>query len=253
VSEGLGTTAPTGLISMRLLAETVQGNDLIEPWERAAANLPQGALSAPIRMLPHLQTATYWAPSGTVSLGEAVTTTPTALFSNTTRVIESQSSGWIAAWLHSVPQSGTSAKAGTLQQFRRRLDGWRGLLTPRHYDAMGAHIERLLGDEDELKEEGITPSIGSLDDLLMFLASRHWTKPPAIGLDRQGCFALSWAPARQVKADLTLTFLGNGSVRWYVYDARDRARPASSATGVSRRDEMPAILAAFGCDAWAAA
>ena len=234
MSETHEASAPSGLIAKGLLAKTAQRDNLIETWERAATNLPRG---------------TRWE----VLFEHASTTLGAASFFHTTQSIVGQPYRWAAVGRHSVPQTGTSPEPRTLLRFRLILDQWKGLLVPRHYDAMRAHIERLLGDEDELKEEGITPSIGSFDDLLMFLASRPWTKPPAIGLDKRGCFALSWAPARQVKADLTLTFLGNGSVRWYIYDARDRARPALSATGVSRRDEMPGILAAFGCDAWAAA
>lgn len=134
-------------------------------------------------------------------------------------------------------------------RFARALKNWKGLLAPNHFDAMVLHLDRLLGDQVELDDEGIVPSLGSIEDLLSFLSSRPWARPPAVGLTRTGQFAVSWSRPTPTR-DLSITFLGNGSVKWYAYGLGRRGK--SSAAGSSERLDLPTLLARLGCDGWLA-
>jgi hypothetical protein len=133
-------------------------------------------------------------------------------------------------------------------RFSRALDEWKGLLAPDHYDAMSRHVERLLSDQEELDEDGIVPSSSSFDDLLTFLAARSWIRSPALGFNRSGQFSASWSRGRPIRSDVTLTFLGDGTVKWYVYGLGRRR--TGSAAGKGERLDLAEILSGLGCDAW---
>ena len=137
--------------------------------------------------------------------------------------------------------------ATTLERFVRALGEWKGLLAPDHFDAMVQHVDRLLSDQDELDEDNIVPSPSSFDDLLGFLSSRPWDKAPAAGLNRRGQFSVSWTKSRP-HTDVTLTFLGEGSVKWYVFGIGKKGN--GSAAGTSDRADVVGILTQLGCDNW---
>lgn len=253
MNEGIQGTAPVGLMAMRFLEQTALdiavGDLLALPAAGLAASVPVtlGWTDAklPVEVQRHFR--------GTPSFAETVTTIYRWLPSDSMLLALSRPSEGTGTTTTVVLPPDAVVGAITLQRFQRTLDDWKGLLASRHYDAMRAHIERLLADEEELETEGIKPSIWSIRDLLAFLADRPWSKAPAVGLDSKGRFSISWAAAHPAKADLTLTFLGNGSVRWYVYDACDMDRPALSGTGVDRMTRISRIVASYGCNVWAAA
>lgn len=134
-----------------------------------------------------------------------------------------------------------------LERFVRALGGWKGLLAPDHFGAMAQHVERLLSDQEELDEDGVSPSLSSFDDLLSFLSSRPWDKAPAVGLNRRGQFSVSWTRARP-HTDVTLTFLGESRVKWYVFGLGKKRN--GSAAGTSDRADVIGILTQLGCDNW---
>lgn len=137
----------------------------------------------------------------------------------------------------------------TLERFVRALSEWKGLLAPDHFDAMARHVNRLLSDQEELDEDNITPSPNSFDDMLSFLSGQPWDRAPAVGLNRRGQFSVSWGKSRP-KVDVTLTFLGEGSIKWYVYGLGRKS--TSSAAGTSDRPDLTTILSRLGCDDWMA-
>lgn len=139
--------------------------------------------------------------------------------------------------------------ATTIERFARALSEWKGLLAPDHFDALVQHIERLLSDQEELDEDGITPSSSSFDDLLSFLSSRPWDKAPAVGLNRKGQFLVSWTRSHPY-TDVTLAFLGEGSIKWYVFGLGRKGH--GSAAGTSDRGDLAGILISLGCDYWMA-
>ena len=136
-----------------------------------------------------------------------------------------------------------------LERFTRALGEWRGLLAPDHFDRMAQHVNRLLSDEEEIDEENTVPSPSSFDDMLAFLSGRPWDKAPTVGLNRRGQFSMSWGKSHP-QVDVTLTFLGEGSVKWYVYGLGRRA--TGSAAGTSDRADVTTILSRLGCDEWMA-
>jgi hypothetical protein len=113
---------------------------------------------------------------------------------------------------------------------------------------MTDHAARLLGDQEELDEDGTVPSRSSFDDLLAFLSNRPWVKAPAVGLNRSGCFSTSWAPSGSSREDVTLTFLGGGLMKWYVYGLG--RKKTGSATGTAERLDLQTVLAGLGCVDW---
>jgi hypothetical protein len=131
----------------------------------------------------------------------------------------------------------------------RVLERWRGLLAPHHFEAMLAHLRRLLGDEEELAEDGICLSVASLDDLLCFLAGRTWARAPAAGMNKAGQFSISWT-SRNSQTDITLTFLGDSKAKWYAYGLG--RHHTGSVAGTSEVRELGAILTGLGCDSWMA-
>jgi hypothetical protein len=136
-----------------------------------------------------------------------------------------------------------------LERFIRALGEWRGLLAPDHFDRMAQQVNRLLSDEEEIEEDNTVPSLSSFDDTLAFLSGRPWDKAPAVGLNRRGQFSVSWGKLHP-QVDVTLTFLGEGSVKWYVYGLGRRA--TGSAAGTSDRADVTTILFRLGCDEWMA-
>lgn len=143
----------------------------------------------------------------------------------------------------------TTSTDSTVERFSRALAEWRGLLAPDHFDAMVRHIDRLLSDEEELEEDNVVPSLSSFDDMLAFLSGRPWVRTPAAGLNRRGQFSISWGKAHP-QVDVTLTFLGEGSVKWYLYGLGKRR--IGSAVGTSDRADLPTMLSRLGCDEWMA-
>jgi hypothetical protein len=137
----------------------------------------------------------------------------------------------------------------TLERFTRALGGWKGLLAPDHFDSIMRHIERMLSDEEELEEDQVVPSPSSFDDMLAFFTGRPWDRASAVGLNRRGQFSVSWGKSHP-NVDITLTFLGEGVVKWYVYGLGKRHR--GSAVGTSDRADLPAVLSRLGCDEWMA-
>ena len=135
-----------------------------------------------------------------------------------------------------------------LERLSQALAEWKGLLAPDHFDAMKFHVDRLVSDQGELDEDEITPSPSSFDDLLAFLASRPWSRAPAVGLSRNGQFSASWGRSQPAKSDVTLTFRGDGSVKWYVFGLGKRHM--GSAAGTSERLDLPRILVGLKCDDW---
>jgi len=134
-----------------------------------------------------------------------------------------------------------------LSRFSHALEHWKGLLAPHHYDALVCHLDRLLSEEEELEDEGIAPSIGSFEDLLIFLAARPWAKAPALGMTKVGQFAASWSQ-HQPTRDVSVTFLGDGAVKWYAYGLGKRSK--GSVAGTGDRFDLPALLSRMGCDDW---
>jgi hypothetical protein len=137
----------------------------------------------------------------------------------------------------------------TIERFVRALGEWKGLLAPDHFDSMARHVRRLLSDQEELDEDKTVPSPSSFDDMLAFLSSRPWDKAPAVGLNRKGKFSVSWTRSHP-HTDVTLTFLGEGSVKWYVYGLGRKS--TGSATGTSDRLDLPGTLSGLRCDNWMA-
>jgi hypothetical protein len=135
----------------------------------------------------------------------------------------------------------------SLERFARALGEWKGLLAPDHFDSMMRHIDRILSDEEELQDDQVTPSLSSFDDMLAFLGGRPWDRAPAVGLNGKGQFSASWGKAHP-KSDVTLTFLGEGVVKWYLYGLGRRRR--GSAVGTSDRADLSAMLSRLGCDEW---
>lgn len=148
----------------------------------------------------------------------------------------------------SVPPTEATPKT-VLERFTRALGEWRGLLAPDHFDGMARHIKRLLSDEEELDEDNVVLSSNSFDDMLAFLASRPWDKFPAVGINRRGQFSASWARLRPY-SDVTVTFLGENAIKWYVYGLGTKGK--GSATGTSDRVDLPGLLSRLGCDSWMA-
>ena len=157
-------------------------------------------------------------------------------------------SEWPDSALVSDHQAVRNADVSTAERFARALGEWKGLLAPHHYDAMAFHADRLLRDQDELDEDGIVPSPSSFDDLIAFLAGRPWAKSPAVGLSAQGRFSGSWAHVGTPQSDVTLTFLGGGTVKWYVYGIGKKR--TGSAAGTIDRPDLPGLLAKLECDDW---
>jgi hypothetical protein len=137
----------------------------------------------------------------------------------------------------------------TVKRFSEALGEWRGLLAPDHFDAMTRQIDRLLSDQEELDEDKIVPSLSSFDDLLAFLSARPWDRAPAVGLNKRGHFSVSWGKPHP-HTDVTLTFLGEGSVKWYVFGLGRRR--TGSAAGTSDRADLTTVLSPLGCDEWMA-
>lgn len=115
------------------------------------------------------------------------------------------------------------------QRFDEKLSEWQPRLAPHFVTAMRSHITRLLSD-GELEEDGISPSLSSFDDLLLFLSAMPWVKTPAVGITRRGEFQVSWQ-VKGAPANVVLVFLGDRNVRWYRVDERVRAH-IRHATGV---------------------
>jgi hypothetical protein len=140
-----------------------------------------------------------------------------------------------------------------LKRFEEKLGAWRDKLTPAHFVALEAHLAHFLGDEEELREEGIKPSLASFDDLLQFLATHPWAKAPAAALDKQGNWALAWSPNRGAKANLIMTFMGENRVKLYHYDATGpEGRPLHGVSVVDLAD-VDDVLKAFHLVEWMAA
>jgi hypothetical protein len=148
------------------------------------------------------------------------------------------------------PALEVSKQAATpLAKLEQALEPWRGNLASHHFSSMERHIHRLFHDEEAVAEDGVDPSLSSFNNLLAFLFDRPWVKSPALGMDRRGIFAVSWAPDRNVRADFTLQFLNDGTVRWFFVDAR-RDKVISGA-GTLLSEQADAVLATYrGSDWW---
>jgi len=158
-------------------------------------------------------------------------------------------SAMIAADAGQSTSSKTEQPPTQIERFERALGEWKGLLAPDHFEAIAWHIQRMLSDQEELDEDNVAPSLSSFDDMLAFLSSRPWDRPPAVGMSKNGQFSASWAGPSPHR-DVTLTFLGEGLIKWYVYGLGRKS--AGSATGSCDRYDLPGLLTRLGCDSWMA-
>ncbi len=251
MSEATQATAPAGHFAARFLEQTALGDHAFEASEPAPMAIVHKDDAATGHVLSQRLVFGILGVGGSNSNWKVVL--PDITWLSPTEILYIHCPvEWPAVGIVSDISAGTAHSATAAQQFEEALLRWRGLVAPHHLEAMQAHVERLLGDEDELREDDISPSMRSFDELLEFLARRRWARPPAVGLDRRGCFSLSWIRARDIRADLTLTFLGDGLVRWYFFDASNPGAPISSAAGTAQRKDLSRILAGFGCEKWGA-
>jgi hypothetical protein len=135
--------------------------------------------------------------------------------------------------------SDSDAPLRLLDRFERGLADWSGYLNPRHVASITRSISQLLPDEEAINEEGEKPSYDSFVEMLKFLTAHAWATAPMVTIDRRGFLAVLWRARGSEEADLILTFVGDGTIKWHVYDARRPKLKPFVASGTSEiQDEI---------------
>ncbi|HYM30440.1 MAG TPA: hypothetical protein VEU47_04025 [Candidatus Cybelea sp.] len=131
-----------------------------------------------------------------------------------------------------------------LQRYKAALAGWSARLPPMTYFVLERHLAAIFGDVDEV----ISAQSGSFDEILSYLASHRYLKPPSMQLRRDGIFSIAWSPGG--KARITLEFLGDGKVRCIAVDARPSVRRPIRGAFELPVWSLDSFIASVACDAW---
>lgn len=109
-----------------------------------------------------------------------------------------------------------------------------GFRTGESAAAFGRQLDSILGDENELLEQGLRPSHASFLGLLRFMRENPNVAHPALSLDSAGNFVASWQP--QPKARISLTFQVSEKFRWIAVSLGDGGLDHGSG---SEREPIP--------------
>jgi hypothetical protein len=120
---------------------------------------------------------------------------------------------------------------------RRLIESRMMSLTGTQVRALLRQVGALLADAEELRLDGIRPSMASFSGLLSYLAKSQGLVHPNLSMSPTGLFSGSWSPGRRAK--LTLTFADGHTAEWTGVDLNsDPPASGSGAFKVMDGDQM---------------
>lgn len=105
-------------------------------------------------------------------------------------------------------------------------------LSPDIYESIEDRLLTII-DPEELKDEGITPSMTSFYDFIDFLVTQKGLAPPSLTISRQGHFVASWRLA--IDKLVSLEFLGGNQIAWLIFTPEENAAGELTSKRIMRR------------------
>ena len=229
---GEASTARTDVIRRLLSIFTLIYEASTPPLDAVTYSFGSGAVTS----TPALDAVTYSFGSG------AVTSTP-ALGA----VTYSFGSGVVGTALTASQDGELEAKQSPFALLGRKIDVARHRLPIGIAAKLKAFVQRILDDEADFREEGVTPNVGAFDGLIGFLVRHPQVRMPGLALARDGAFAAIWDNGREAR--IRLDFVGRTRVRWVIVNT---GPVLGNGTGEVDQVNLDAIIDAYGAKRWMA-